>query len=148
MAILDKLPGIEVSIHVNGAPLPEYDDDDDDDELYEAIPGLAREWKDARTVCKYIEAATDTEFSIVISSDYAFGATSPGLTCPISMDGKRLVEPILHGLLHRPIFRRHVEGINVDLPGGRGDQSLLKRFKFSKIETSRYNSLISECSSN
>jgi len=134
MAILNKLPGLEVTININGVPLQEYKQDSDD--LYEASPGLSGEWQDARTVCKYIEAATDTEFSIVVTGEPEFERSSPSLICALYIDGKWVWEPIFtEPTLRRPKFRSETKGIFVDMPTGRGDQSLLKKFKFAKIET-------------
>lgn len=135
MAILNKLPGLEVTINVNGVPLQEYEEDSSD--LYEASPGLSGEWQDARTVSRYIEAATDTEFSIVVAGEPEFERSSPSLLCDLYIDGKWVWGPIFtEPSLRKPTFRNETKGIYVSMPTGSGDHSLLKKFKFAKIETS------------
>ncbi|TGO68181.1 hypothetical protein BELL_0843g00030 [Botrytis elliptica] len=83
MAVLDKLPGVEVTIRVNGVQAQEYDDDED----IEAGPGRSGEYQALRTVSKYIEAIDGAEFSIVCTLLPKFKFRAPNLQADVSVDG-------------------------------------------------------------
>lgn len=67
MAILDKFPGIEVTIQVDGQDLTEYNDP-------HASGSVSEDDLGCPVVSKYIESIDDTEFSIkfTISKAYAW----------------------------------------------------------------------------
>lgn len=152
MAILDVVPGFEVSVRVNGEPLKEYDDDED---VVAEKPGAIGEYQKARTICKYIEAMSNTEFTVHLTVGTSFNMDSPGLSTPIFIDGKCANEPgffkqnytasIQGNRILVPLVRI-VEGVNSTAPG-KIDQQFLKPFKFSHIDTSMYifHRLYDEC---
>jgi len=78
MAVLDAVPGLEVTVHINGASATEYDDPEGNDSY-----GLC-------TVTKYIESAEGTEFSIVtqVKHNYAWGYRGHELVTHVSIDGR------------------------------------------------------------
>ncbi|KAF8860115.1 hypothetical protein BDZ45DRAFT_649240 [Acephala macrosclerotiorum] len=140
MAILDKVPGLEVTFCVDGMPLEEYDDDE---ELTLGKPGAIGEYQVARTVSKYVEALSDKEFSINVKMDSSFSFDCPSIATPINVDGKLATAPVLikanyatslHGnRIVTPIVRK-VDGVYVAAPGN-DKQQFLKKFKFSPIDT-------------
>ncbi|RDW87781.1 hypothetical protein BP5796_03475 [Coleophoma crateriformis] len=56
MVGIDKLPGVTVTVHVDGNPLEEYQDETGDDETK------------SKAVLRYIEAENDKEFIVVINA--------------------------------------------------------------------------------
>jgi hypothetical protein len=79
MAILTDVAGLRVEVHVNGAACKEYDDDED---------------PPPKTVTKYIEAVTGSEFEI----KYFFGRPFPtkyGVESRIIIDGLE-ADSLLH----------------------------------------------------
>ncbi|KAG4430283.1 hypothetical protein IFR05_014230 [Cadophora sp. M221] len=129
MAILDRVPGLEVKVHINGQPAQEYDDDEDE----QAVPGAVGWYQAARTVRKYVESISDKEFLVQLSLDNSFKFDCPTLSCELSIDGKVVRSPV--------IYRKHQESFTLEIDGiktsaGDGKTALLKPFKFSKIETS------------
>lgn len=62
MAVFQGLPGVEVTVLINGVRVREYQDDDIDaksDEL--------SQYQASKTISKYIESLTGEEFSIEVS---------------------------------------------------------------------------------
>jgi hypothetical protein len=72
MAILDLVPGLEVTVCVDDHPLEEYNDDEE----VEAQPGEAFQHQASRTVSKYVESITDKEFEIRCNVTSAFNMTA------------------------------------------------------------------------
>lgn len=141
MAILDSIPGLDVSVCVDGAPLQEYDDDE---ELVSEKPGAIGEYQKARTVLKYVEAVSNAEFTVHITLGTSFNMDCPTLSNPISVDGKFAIEPCvrkqsyassIHGNRVMTPVVRIVDGVHVAAPGKK-DQQFIKPFKFSHIDTS------------
>jgi hypothetical protein len=64
MAIFPGLPGVEVTILINGMAVWEYDDDDEVD----FKPDELSQYQALKTISKYIESMTDEEFTIQVSS--------------------------------------------------------------------------------
>ncbi|KAH9207285.1 hypothetical protein DL95DRAFT_396184 [Leptodontidium sp. 2 PMI_412] len=129
MAILDRVPGLEVTVHVDGQQAQEYDDDEGEP----AVLGAVGWYQAARTVRKYVESISDKEFLVQLSLDRSFKFDCPTLSCELSIDGKIVRSPV--------IYRKHQDSFTLDIDGiktsaGDGKRALLKPFKFSKIETS------------
>lgn len=61
MAVLDDLPGIEVTVRVNCEPLKEYKAKND--EIQRSDPAI-REHQAKKTVTKYIRAVTGANFTV------------------------------------------------------------------------------------
>ncbi|KFY34976.1 hypothetical protein V494_06311 [Pseudogymnoascus sp. VKM F-4513 (FW-928)] len=81
MAVIDAVPGLEVSVCINGQPVNEYEDSG------EEIDGPLA----SKTVVKYIEATSDAEFTINVTIDPAFDAhrgTRDDLLVDAKIDGK------------------------------------------------------------
>lgn len=76
MAINDVLPGVEVTIAVDGQPLREYID--------------ANQEEDDKTVTRYIEAKAGQKFSVVMKTSRNVKFLGDILTFCISIDGQRV----------------------------------------------------------
>jgi hypothetical protein len=145
MAIQDNIPGLEVTVCIDGKPLEEYDNDEEE----EAKPGLDPEvmkYQAARTVTKYIESVSDQEFIIQIKLAPPFKMDYACLSTSVQIDGRKVASPLIQKIdnLDRfsgdcvvTEFQRRVEGKLVEAPGNAG-RELLKKFKFAKIETSKF----------
>ena len=68
MAILPDLPGVEVTIQMDGVAMKEYDDVDEVDTNGDEL----KQYQASKTVSKYIECLNDKEFSIAVSSSLHF----------------------------------------------------------------------------
>lgn len=74
MAILEAaLPGLTVSIVVNGQTLAEYNDD------HQEIFAIRMK----KVVSKYVEVHEGAEFGIQITADQGFKTLNPQLDCPL-----------------------------------------------------------------
>jgi hypothetical protein len=95
MAVLDLVPGLEVTICVDSQPLEEYPDDE-----YEEVPnGEAEQHKATRTVTRYIESTSEKEFAVHLSAAKGYVMDCDGILWRITIDGK---------LMDSPIFRKDV----------------------------------------
>jgi hypothetical protein len=138
MAVLESLPGLTVSIHVDGQPLPEYEDHTEE----ETPDGPVAEYQAARTVCRYVEALSDKDFCIKTSLDAPYIMDCPSLMFPCWVDGNPAPAKVLKKTHHLDRIQGDlvvyplqmmVEGVTVEAPG-RSDQEFLKKFRFAKIE--------------
>lgn len=82
MAILPLVPGIEVSIQVDGQNLTEYEDDEIDQ-----VPAEANA-SNAQRVSRYVESVTGKEFSVAMTVTHHYLSTSPSITSEVYIDGK------------------------------------------------------------
>ncbi|KFY49060.1 hypothetical protein V495_00779 [Pseudogymnoascus sp. VKM F-4514 (FW-929)] len=92
MAVIDTVPGVEVSILINGQPVEEYVDSG------EEIDGPLA----SKTVVKYIEAISDAEFIIkasALSAFYQHRKTKDDILVGVEIDGARV----------RGCFQRHAK---------------------------------------
>ncbi|KAI0024995.1 hypothetical protein F4780DRAFT_775468 [Xylariomycetidae sp. FL0641] len=91
MAILDVLPGVEVTVQVNGHDLPEYN------ELPDATHDLAFP-PSCPVSHKYIECVDGVEFAIhaCVSPEYAWGYRGHALLLGNYVDGKYVNGLIVH----------------------------------------------------
>ncbi|KAI0408603.1 hypothetical protein F4802DRAFT_617633 [Xylaria palmicola] len=86
MAVLSKLPGVEVTIEVNGQTATEYNDPHPPDEGPEAN-------LEVPLISKYIECIDNTEFSIKLAIDdkvYAWDDVKHNLLIAPNIDGLRV----------------------------------------------------------
>ncbi|KAI3343650.1 hypothetical protein F4824DRAFT_493903 [Ustulina deusta] len=86
MAVLDEVPGIEVTIQVNGQNATEYVDPHASDTDRDANLGCP-------VVSKYIESIDDAEFSIKMAIDddtYAWDDIEHVLSAEVNIDGKQV----------------------------------------------------------
>jgi hypothetical protein len=113
MAILPAIEGLEVQIHVDGQALKEYSSDED----FDSAP--------ANHCIRYVEAATNKEFAIHMSTNQDYIWNSPVLHCHIELDGSYITSTIL-----RPNKKvATVRSITED--------GYIRTFLFSKINTSK-----------
>src|ERR1700712_1287703 len=94
MAVLDDLPGFDVSILVDNTALKEYDDDE---EVTSAESGAIGEHQVSKTISKYIEAMSDKDFQIHLKLLEGHQMNCPTYTTIIRIDGQ---------LVHRPIISK------------------------------------------
>jgi hypothetical protein len=141
MAILESLPGLEVTVCMDGQPLEEYDDNEEE----EVGETPVAQYQAAKTVSKYIESASEKEFSINITLGTAFTMDFESLMAPIRMDGKFVAGPVMLKKRYLGSMRgsriltplsRTVHGVHSPAPGN-DERILLRKFKFGKIDTSK-----------
>ncbi|TGJ85623.1 hypothetical protein E0Z10_g3168 [Xylaria hypoxylon] len=92
MAVLEDLPGVEVTVQIAGKDAIEYDADDDDD----GEKSLAKH-PTCPTVTKYIECIDDAEFAIkvVASREYEWGYKNHALMATVYIDGNHIISRII-----------------------------------------------------
>ncbi|CZS95297.1 uncharacterized protein RCO7_05806 [Rhynchosporium graminicola] len=138
MAVLEDVPGLEVYIKIDKFALQEYDDDEE----VQASISPVEQYKRTRTVTKYVESATDEEFTVDINLNPGFIMTSD-LATSIQIDGKVVRNPLIQKsarkayLTGKEVHTRMtdvIDGAQTPVPGY-DDQFLLQKFRFSKIET-------------
>lgn len=127
MAIIESLLGVEVTIWSNGSKLAEYDDHEDE---------VRPKWKH-KTVSKYIECDTDVEFFFKLKVGEPYEHDCDELGFSIVLDGceenvdSHLCSP--GDLEEDDEWEYDVHGVEIhDAEGAK-----LKRFRFSKLYTSR-----------
>ncbi|ROT43266.1 hypothetical protein SODALDRAFT_34841 [Sodiomyces alkalinus F11] len=127
MAIIEAIPGLEVSVDVNGERAQEYDDAD----------GLEEDVSTRRARYRrfvYIESKSDALFSVKLRLPNTIRLSTPSnaLAYKIYVDGanKAYYTHFLNGGLDRP----HVIDGAHDMDPATG-QVLLKKFKFAPVTT-------------
>lgn len=134
MAILNQVPGLEVTICVDHKPLQEYKDDD------ESAGGDG-----ARTARRYVEAAPEKLYAIRIELKTPFKLFSDichGLLLQIIIDRQMVARRIMAKKQYGSYFAGNIiiEPIVIVIGGTRdalpGSGDIVHNFKFSKIETS------------
>ncbi|KAI1428551.1 hypothetical protein F5Y12DRAFT_711187 [Xylaria sp. FL1777] len=125
MAVLDEVPGIEVSILVNGQKAIEYVD-----------PHASKLDLDGHlkypVVTKYIESIDDAEFSVKLAVDddvYAWDEIKHGLAIKVEVDGSL----IQHCLMTRDSEDHLIKGQN--MYSEESQQWYCRTMKFSAIST-------------
>lgn len=114
----DFLPGVSVELRTNGQALPEYVDEDNND-------------GDHRIVTRYVEATSNTEFSIHLHTDASFPYRFDDLNVSIRIDGQEVYCPCIYAKPHLcHIFSHFVSNIN-----GVGHR---RAFAFGELKTSEY----------
>lgn len=137
MAIIDLIPGLKISIAVDGMTLPEYEDEVDDEGL--------RGPQHRAVARRYVESSSDKEFAIQLRLHEPYRMDFDSLLFYVSIDGKPMAKPVIsksqyplffRGDVVRKTIKRTVEGATV--PGEEADQYRLRKFRFSKIEMSAF----------
>lgn len=135
MAIIDLIPGLEISIAVDGIALPEYEDEIDEDGM--------RGPQHRPVARRYVESSSDKEFAIQLKLHDPYRMEFDSLLFYISIDGKPMAKPVIskdqyplffRGDIVKKTIKRTVEGATVS--GDEMDQYRLRKFRFSKIEMS------------
>lgn len=87
MAIIPSLPGLDVSVEVNGDPLvEEYDDDEDNERVAQtASPNRA-----PKAICKYVECTTGAAFKVKVLVREPFKLDCPTLSFHFYVDEVQL----------------------------------------------------------
>lgn len=131
MAIHDKVPGIEVTVEVDGAPLVEYAASNDQAQHEDR----AVQFHLANcAITKYIECRTGKHFSVRMAIDAGYKWDSPSLGLEVWVDGVRACSKIVSRKTYE--YKRYssvVEGIKFRALGQ------LRPFTFVEIRTSEYN---------
>ncbi|KXJ96433.1 hypothetical protein Micbo1qcDRAFT_170261 [Microdochium bolleyi] len=120
MAVISNVPGIRVTVRVNGEPLTEYDDPEG-------------ESNECGTVTKYIEATDGAEFTVVteVLDDYNWDYKNHELGNRIYVDGKLMRAKQLRQSMSTKMLE--VSGTKEKLPNT--GQWMFRRFKFAPINT-------------
>lgn len=131
MAVLDGVPGIEVTIQVNGQDVVEYDDPDAS-ELDAPCP----------TLSKYIECIDGTEFVIQykVTNYYKWGYKNHCLHFRPWADGCRLSGKVF---LETDLAKGSMHTKGVHEFDARTNQHYLRKCKFSTISTGMLKTLFS-----
>jgi hypothetical protein len=126
MAVIDAVPGVEVSIWIDGQPVKEYEDAD------EEVDGPLA----PNAVVKYIEAISDTEFTIkptVRPAFWAYRQTAYDLAFIVQVDGKRVA-----GTFWQAAHASHFVPWDFPLEGFYSTDAIgrptLRPFKFAEVE--------------
>ena len=127
MAVLESLPGIEVSITIDGVALHEYRDPDDNQN------SAASEHRASKTVSQYVEVSTGKEFCIQLSvgNPYKFDCSS--LAFELCVDSKSVVSQCL---TKRRYLKLHSHW-TLSIRGIESSGNIFKPFKFAEIKTSK-----------
>ena len=133
MAILESVPGVEVTIWCNGTELYEYPDTE------EAVDPTIED----KVVTKYVQSTADAEFSLklVVTSSYKLGRNDLGFF--ISLDG----ESDEAGILCGPQDLDKEGEWELDVRGWETvdrDDAKFRRFKFGKLLISTIYHLMKE----
>ena len=131
MAVLNKVPGLSATIHVDGKQAVEYDDDEEGETPAEG------DKKAAVTITRYIESISDAEYSVNIEVERAFIFNCPALEYRLKIDGK-IISALVVKKSSRDFYLNLEQPMNTSFLGitskqvsGRGD--ILSRFRFAKI---------------
>src|SRR3954468_21433157 len=94
MAVLESLPGIEVTVRMCGRPLIEYENNDRTAPKIESSEEKRQvaEYQASKTVSKMVESVADRNFTIKCSvrAPYVFGDDCAGLSFKFYVDGQEL----------------------------------------------------------
>lgn len=118
MAILDSLPGVEITVVVDGEDLHEYQDTDMEDE--------------ENTVTKYVEAVTGANFAIKIMVPKKFGFEGTCLSFHVLVDGAEAEHPLI-----QPRHVRRAPKVR-SVEGARVSNTHIRKFRFTELETGEY----------
>jgi hypothetical protein len=126
MAVLDEVPGIEVSVQISGEDATEYDADD------EASQDFAQQ-NSCPTMIKYIECIEDAEFAIklVVGPEHNWCERTHILSFKLHIDGERIKARLLRKqgkliLNYKDVYDQQ------------NQQWKEAKFKFESLKTSMY----------
>lgn len=143
MAILPRHPGFEVTIEVDGIPLPEYDLDEAhvegnepraptttevDHIAYRSVKGTLTAVSSKRKLIKYIQSPSSGEFTIRYKCRPNFGHAPDCIYLEPSLDGKTIPVPDSRYSLQDGCHSEVCEG-GLALQDG---SMILQRFKFTE----------------
>lgn len=87
MAVHDSLPGIEVTVRVDGEPLKEYHIENGKAKHSDRKVAAHEE---AWTIANYIESSTSQTFTVDYAIEPPYKFSSPGLTFFLFVDGQKV----------------------------------------------------------
>jgi len=122
MAVFPFLPDIEVDILVHGEPLKEYDEPPDVDN------------GEPKTIVKYIEAVSDSNFEIRLHLNSAYQHRGHGVDADKFMDGVRVYTSLF---LRKEVERLSVKSlteINKEETYGSGNDWKVAKFSFADLK--------------
>lgn len=105
MAVLEAIPGIKVTVRINGVDCPEYDDLD-----------VPEQQLSHPTSSKYIESPDNAEFTLCIgvNKDYDWGDKSDCLVFAIRVDSALIHQPIVEkNQLANGYYERVIRGQDI-----------------------------------
>ncbi|KUJ09409.1 uncharacterized protein LY89DRAFT_724405 [Mollisia scopiformis] len=125
MAIHPDLPGVEVTICVNGIPLEEFDDPPEE--------GTPFQPNTTKSISKYVKSMTDQEFTIKYTMGHPFDVDCPNLKVHVCVDGKSVPGKAFD----RDRFPggKIVEGIISGVKYVENGEKMFKTFCFSAVKT-------------
>jgi len=122
MGIFSFLPGVEIDILVNGEPLKEYDEPPDIDN------------GEPKTIVKYIEAVSGSNFEIRLRLNSAYQHRGHGVTTKIFLDGVYVQTPIFpQKMIKRLSVKSLTETVQGEIHGSENDWKVAK-FSFANLE--------------
>ncbi|OTB13518.1 hypothetical protein K445DRAFT_304301 [Daldinia sp. EC12] len=125
MAVLEEVPGVKVTVFINGKDCLEYDD-----------PDISEQQPSCPTSSKYIESHDDTEFTIrvIIDKDYNWGNNNHSLTFTAKMDSSFMKSRIY---CKETLINGYCEDVfeGKDTFCENTSSWLCRRFKFSTVKT-------------
>ena len=131
MAILDCLPGIEVTVWADGETLEEYDAEND---IVTHEDPVAAAHQQSHTVTKYIESTTGQVFLVKVSVKAPYKLDCPNVSFRLCVDGQWVRSPLMTTASYaRREWCDLIEG-PVEMTHSRGEVTIMK---FAEIHSSR-----------
>ncbi|KAH7391271.1 hypothetical protein BKA64DRAFT_710180 [Cadophora sp. MPI-SDFR-AT-0126] len=128
MAVLATLPGIRVTICVDGDMLKEYPAENTP--IKHDNPAVISH-QESCTVTKFVEATTGQSFTINIAVNEPFEMTSPSVMFHVFADGQIIRKPLMMACAYKNLeWKRIVEGLPAQV---NGSKSTILPLRFSKI---------------
>ncbi|KXJ96435.1 hypothetical protein Micbo1qcDRAFT_199249 [Microdochium bolleyi] len=120
MAVINCVPGLKVTVEVEGETATEYEDHENS------------EPSSAKTVVKYIESRAGATFSICVKTDdtYDWSPSSHALSPAITIDGVHQISLLFGPFNH--LYESVTDGVSDQQPST-GDW-LIRRFTFSSLQ--------------
>lgn len=133
MAIHGDLEGIEVTICIDGKPVTEYETDNDEIKHNDPVVVIHQA---NMTVTNYIEATTNKEFTIKIQVQSPYKIDCPRLGFYTTVDGELVLSPSMKKQIFEQGKHSWSSSILGFAEGTPGEMGIIKKFRFSKINTS------------
>ena len=132
MAIHPDLPGIEVTVCVDGQALKEYETENDP--IKHKVQAIAAH-QEKCTITKFVESADDTAFAVQLAVRAPYKMTSRRLKFEVEVDGVWVESPLMHVNKYNNThhqWSRACEGPR----SGNNANIIVNTMKFTKVETS------------
>ncbi|KAG4439891.1 hypothetical protein IFR05_004615 [Cadophora sp. M221] len=130
MAVLVGLPGVQITVCVNGNVLKEYETENG--QIHHEDPAITAH-QEGCTVTKFIEATTGEPFTINLGVTEPFKMGSPTIVFYIFADGQLIRKPLMSEETYKSMeWKRVIEGLPVIVDG---ETSTILPLKFSAIDS-------------